>query len=281
MTDVARLEALYRSAPQVRASGLTRDAAARVYADYVQFVSAFVNPGGRVLDVGCGAGWSTDLFVERGYDATGIDLNPDAFEPPARGGLQLTEGNGTAIPFPDATFDAAAAYQCLEHVAGPVRMLAEMVRVVRPGGVVCIVGPNLLGLSLYLQGLTRYVWRNRPWRTILFRSPEMPRHPAGNTLPEVSAGMLVALTRIVRKALSRHATFTMRTPDLRPPFWSDNDAVYLCNPLDLNRYFRSLGCSILRDTASGRPGWTRMLAGGTWVAVRKQPGERCNPTSPS
>ena len=222
MTDAERLEALYRTAPQVRASGLTRDAADRVYADYVQFVSAFVTPGGRVLDVGCGAGWSTDLFARRGYEATGIDLNPDAFEPPAHGQLRLTLGSGTAIPFPDASFDAVASHQCLEHIPDPARMLTEMVRVARPGGVVCIVGPNLLGLSGYITALTFYVWRNRLRRTILFRSPEMPRHPAGNTLPEVGLGLFVALARIARKSISRDATFTMRVPDLRPPFWADN-----------------------------------------------------------
>ena len=147
-------------------------------------------------------------------------------------------------------------------------MLVEMVRVVRPCGCVCIVGPNILGLNLYRLALTRYVWRNRPRRTILFRSLGMPRHPTGNTLPEVACGLFVALARIIRKSISPHAAFTMRKPDLRPPFHSDNDALYLCNPLDLTRYFRSLGCDVLRDVALGRPGWTRMLAGGTWVAVR-------------
>ena len=151
-------------------------------------------------------------------------------------------------------------------------MLDEMVRVVRPGGCVCIVGPNLLGLNLYLQALTRYVWWNRQRRTILFRSLGMPRHPIGNTLPEVAYELFVTLGRIVRKSFSRHAAFTMREPDLRPPFHSDNDALYLCNPLDLTRYFRSLGCEVLRDVGLGRSGWTRMLAGGSWVAVRTPPG---------
>lgn len=102
ITEAERLEALCRSATQVRASGLSRDDAARVYADYVQFFSAFVIPGGKVLDVRCGVGWSTDLFAERGCDATGIDLNPAA----ARDRLRLTESCGTAIPFPSASFDA-------------------------------------------------------------------------------------------------------------------------------------------------------------------------------
>ena len=55
MTDAERLEALYRSAQQVRASGLTRDDAARLYAAYVQFVSAFVNPEARYSTSGVGS----------------------------------------------------------------------------------------------------------------------------------------------------------------------------------------------------------------------------------
>jgi SAM-dependent methyltransferase len=269
MSDaIDRLTGLYRTADQVRASGMTADVARMYYEPYVRFASAFA-PAGRMLDVGCGAGWSTWLFVERGYEATGIDLNPAAFEPPPRDGLRLTVGSGTEIPFPDSSFDAVGTHQCLEHIPDPARMLSEMVRVVRPGGVVCVVGPNLLGLGCYVPILTRYVWRNRPLRTILFRPPEMPRHPFGNTLPEALAGLVRDVGRVARKSLSRRAEFTMREPDLKPPFHSDNDAVYVCNPLDLTRHFRQLGCEILRDVALGRGGWTRMMAGGTWVAARK------------
>lgn len=270
MSDaIEQLTDLYRHADEkVRTSRLTPDDARRLYDPYVRFVSAFA-PTGRVLDVGCGAGWSTWLFAERGYDATGIDLNPAAFEPPPRDRLRFSTGSGTDIPFPDGTFDAVASHQCLEHVADPARMLAEMVRVARPGGVVGVVGPNLLGLGCYPRVLTRYVWRNRPLRTILFRSAGMARHPFGNTLPEVLASLVRDAMRIARKSLSRRATFTMREPDLRPPFHSDNDAVYVCNPLDLTRYLRQLGCEVLRDVALGRGGWTRVLAGGTWVAARK------------
>ena len=268
MTDADQLQALYRTAKQVRASGLSHHQASKIYADYVQFVSTFIRPGSRVLDVGCGAGWSTDLFAERGFDATGIDLNPGAFEPTERDRLRLTEGSGTDIPFPNATFDAAGAYACLEHVPEPARMLDEMVRVVRPGGCVFIVGPNLLGLNNYVQALFRHTWRHRPRRNIFLRSPGMARHPIGNTLPEVGCGLFVSLVRIISKSTSPRADFTMRKPDLNPPFQADNDSVYLCNPLDLTRYFRSIGCEVLRDVALGRSRWTQMLAGGTWVAVR-------------
>lgn len=53
----------------MRTSRLTRDDA-QVYTDHVQFVSAFLATGSKVLDAGCGVGWSSDLFAEPGYDAT-------------------------------------------------------------------------------------------------------------------------------------------------------------------------------------------------------------------
>jgi SAM-dependent methyltransferase len=269
--DADRLQSLYRTEKGVRSAGLTREKAGTVYGSYLDFATAFTSSG-RVLDVGCGAGWSTLLFAERGYDATGIDLNPAAFEPPSHSRLTLLEGSALSIPFPDASFDLVTAYQTLEHVPDPGQMLGEMLRVVRPGGVVCVVGPNLLGLAGYIRGIGYYVWQNRPWWTTFIRTHRMPRHPFGNTVPEIIGGLLVAIPRIARKSLHHGTEFTMRDPDLRPPFEADNDATYLCNPIDLVGFFRCRGCKILRDVAIRRGRWTRMLATGTWVAVRTPAG---------
>jgi hypothetical protein len=97
----------------------------------------------------------------------------------------------------------------------------------------------------------------------------MPRHPFGNTVPEALAQLVVTGARIVQKTLETEPRFLSREPDLVPPFHGDNDAVNLCNPLDVSKYLAKQGCQILRSTALGRGGLTRMLAGGTWVAARK------------
>ncbi|WP_439625393.1 class I SAM-dependent methyltransferase [Gemmata sp.] len=258
---------MYRTADRVRAAGLTGDTSALMYQGYVEFVRAFV-PAGSVLDVGCGNGWSSHWFAEQGLDATGVDLNPRAFEPAVRADLRFVEGNATRLPFPDGTFDAVAAHACLEHISNPEGALREMIRVARPGGVVCVVGPNLLSFGQSFRALTRYVWQARPQRRIIFRDAEMPRHPFGNTLPEALAYLAYHLFLASQKCLSRRPAFTMRRPDDRPPFHADNDACYLCNPIDLARYFRQRNCEVLRDAALGRPGWTRLIAGGTWIAAR-------------
>jgi 2-polyprenyl-3-methyl-5-hydroxy-6-metoxy-1,4-benzoquinol methylase len=83
--------------------------------DYVTFVTrsagrTSADVGNRLLDVGCGAGWSSFLFAQSGHHVTGIDLNANAFEPPAT----------------EASYDVVAAYNTLEHIPEPQRALQEM-----------------------------------------------------------------------------------------------------------------------------------------------------------
>ena len=52
---------------------------------------------------------------------------------------EFVEGDGTALPFPDASFDLAGTHRTLHHVAQPERVVAELARVTRPGGHVLVV----------------------------------------------------------------------------------------------------------------------------------------------
>jgi SAM-dependent methyltransferase len=267
------VQAIYRTSDaHVRASfGTNQKEAFDYYAPLVEFVSGLRrsrDAAGAVelLDVGCGTGWSTHAFASTGYQATGIDLNAAAFEPPPHPSCRLREGSATEIPFPDGTFDAVVCYQCLEHVPDPARALEEMVRVCRPDGVVVVVGPNLV--SPY-PGLAAAA-RPSSWRSLRFRRrPNMPRHPYGNTVPEIVAFGLLRGIQLSTKLLRRTPRFTMREPDTTPPFHGDNDACYMCNPSDLIAYFRCRGFQVERRGKPGRPPFSYLFAGGTWVAARK------------
>jgi SAM-dependent methyltransferase len=264
---------LYRtSGERVRAAfGGDRDRARDYYARLLHFVSGVApadNPPGttRLIDVGCGTGWSTFAFASAGYDATGIDLNPAAFEAPPDDRYRLLPGSAYEIPFPADTFDVVVCYQCLEHVTEPRRVLDEMVRVCRPGGVVVVVGPNLCSPVTGLAVLAR----PSSWRSLRFRRrPGMPLHPYGNTVPEVVAVALLRTAQLAVKLVRRSPRFTMREPDRVPPFTADNDACYLCNPTDLIAYFRGHGFRVERRGKPGRLPLAYLVAGGTWVAARK------------
>jgi len=199
----------------------------------------------------------------------GLDLGSKFFEPPPFSRLHLQEGSVLNLPFEDGSFDIVASYQMLEHVPDPRTALSEMLRVLKPGGTIAIVSPNILSPLGSLRGIGVYVWRNRPFRTILFRSSDMPRHPWGNTLPELLASLVGNSFLLLKKLVCEEPGFTMRTPDLKPPFHSDNDACYICNPVDLIKFFRSKGCRIIQNGRPGRLSMSWFLVTGTYVAAQK------------
>lgn len=266
------LEELYRTAEGVRGGfGGDEQRAAGYFDDYIGFVAkSSPEPAGAILlDIGCGAGWSAFLFAQRGFQTTGVDLNRAAFEPPATPGLTLTEASALDLPFEDASFDVVTAYQTLEHIPDPGAALLQMLRVCKPGGLLCIVGPNLVSIGQALK-CVGVALRHRPLRRVFFRTPDLPRHPYGNTLPEALRSVPLTIGRVVTKTLASGTHFTMRAPDLVPPFHADNDACYFCNPIDLAKFLPRHGARIVQNGAYGRPLVTASFAGGTWIAARKQ-----------
>ncbi|WP_330276405.1 class I SAM-dependent methyltransferase [Lentzea sp. NBC_00516] len=105
--------------------------------DSVAQVSSYVSlKGSVVLDVGGGPGYFAEAF--RGAGARYVGLDPDVGELSARGEPDpgMIRASGTALPFRDASVDVCYSSNVLEHVDDPWLMLAEMVRVTRPGGTV-------------------------------------------------------------------------------------------------------------------------------------------------
>lgn len=98
--------------------------------------------GWRWLDVGCGSGAFSGMLVERCAPASvnGIDPSEEqlafARARVASSRVRFDVGDATAVPFPDAAFDAAVMPLVIFFVPEPARGVAEMARVVRPGGVV-------------------------------------------------------------------------------------------------------------------------------------------------
>jgi SAM-dependent methyltransferase len=119
--------------------------AARTASSEAAFLLPHLRPGLRLLDVGCGPGTITlglAAAVAPG-EVVGLDLRPEVVEQAravaAREGaanVRFEVGSAYALPYPDGSFDAAFAHIVLMHLREPVRALAEIRRVLRPGGVV-------------------------------------------------------------------------------------------------------------------------------------------------
>ncbi len=97
-------------------------------------------PGQRVLDVGCGPGALTALLVEKlGTDSVSAVDPSEPFVAAARErvpGVDVRCGVAEALPWPDETFDCAAAQLVVHLMADPPAGISEMARVTRPGGTV-------------------------------------------------------------------------------------------------------------------------------------------------
>lgn len=97
--------------------------------------------GELVLDLAAGTGTSSEPFAERGAMVVPCDFSLGMLRvgKQARPHLPFTAGDGTQLPFADDSFDAVTISFGLRNIVDPVRGLAEMLRVTRPGGrlVVC------------------------------------------------------------------------------------------------------------------------------------------------
>jgi ubiquinone/menaquinone biosynthesis C-methylase UbiE len=104
---------------------------------------------GRLLDIGCGGGAHAVAFAERGWTVTGVDLSRAQLELARARGVDVVEADATALPFEDASFDAAASTFTHTDVDDFPAVLHEAARVLRPGGQLvylgihpCFVGPH-------------------------------------------------------------------------------------------------------------------------------------------
>jgi SAM-dependent methyltransferase len=107
--------------------------------------------GMRWIDIGCGNGAFTELLVERCSPAEVQGIDPSegqlafARTRPASRLAKFHQGDAMALPFADSSFDAAVMALVLVFVPEPAKGVAEMVRVVRPGGMIATYTWDMVG----------------------------------------------------------------------------------------------------------------------------------------
>ncbi len=110
--------------------------------------------GKDVLDIACGEGYGSALLSIGAARVTGVDIDAVAVAHAAatypREGLEFKLGSCAAIPVPDASVDVVVSFETIEHHNQHQEMMAEIVRVLRPGGVLMMSSPD------------RYEYSDRP-----------------------------------------------------------------------------------------------------------------------
>ncbi|MBX3247357.1 MAG: methyltransferase domain-containing protein [Myxococcales bacterium] len=106
-----------------------------------------------VLEVGCGTGLILERVAPHARSAHGVDLSARMIAKARARGFEVSVASATELPFPDASFDLAFSFKVLAHVPELGRALAEMARVVRPGGHVVAEVYNPLSLRYLAKRL--------------------------------------------------------------------------------------------------------------------------------
>jgi SAM-dependent methyltransferase len=202
----------------------------------INFYSKYTNalrpdePGARVLDVGCGVGQVVGKLTEAGFEAWGVDVSKPNIKRAQKISSRCQLYDGKRLPFPDGHFNSAGALNVLEHVDQPESFIAELVRVVEPGGRVVLSSPNflrVLGFRDYhprMRGMGNK-WNN--WKRIQEKRRQMRAEP--NTV-----------------------RFDKMTPIFREPFTPDDDAIVVTNPLEMAFFLKRNGCEICSVSCTDR-----------------------------
>jgi 2-polyprenyl-3-methyl-5-hydroxy-6-metoxy-1,4-benzoquinol methylase len=111
------------------------------------------------LDVGCSTGFVVEAARDRGWNATGIDLNPSAIEFGRSRGLELRTVALEDAGFARASFDAISLFDVLEHLLAPLRTLRACIDLLAPGGILFVYVPNYDSASRLLMGSdAHFIW---------------------------------------------------------------------------------------------------------------------------
>jgi len=141
-------------------------------AELARRVRRFVSPQGeeRALDAGCGAGALAFALAPTVAEVVGVDRVPEllgqararAVDVPS---VRFVEGDIADLPFPPASFDLVGTLRTLHHVARPELVVAELVRVARPGGHLLVVDQLAPNDPLAALELNRFEQARDPTHT--------------------------------------------------------------------------------------------------------------------
>lgn len=121
-------------------------------AEWVREASG-MGPGKRVLEVGCGTGFFSEIFLRTGCSLHAIDISPDLVDKAVKrlgGAVDLRVCDIEALPYADHSMDAAVGIRVLHHLDMPAAF-REISRVLKPGGVIAFCEPNMLNPQIMVQ----------------------------------------------------------------------------------------------------------------------------------
>ena len=120
--------------------------------NFGQYIEILKPMRGISLDVGCGTGFVSICIAKKGHPCYGIDISPiavkmaedRALSSNTAGKTEFRVSSPTVIPYPNDFFEKVGAFAVIEHFTDPESVFGEMIRVLKPDGLLIIQSPNFL-----------------------------------------------------------------------------------------------------------------------------------------
>jgi SAM-dependent methyltransferase len=214
-----------------------------MFTPYVNLFKKFVKVNEPVIDVGCGVGTSTLLLRQAGLAAQGSDVSQKFLSTNDESDIFCVADFQDAQNILSNHYAAVGSMNAIEHVQLPQKFLQEMVRVVKPGGHIILMAPNLTSPLVPLRIALDILGNRTPYMGI-------------TSWGEAIALFFVNIWRCLRAELGINA-FQAREIDVATVMvGNDADAVYWTNATEIRRFLQGEGCEICLFQRQG----TSMLA---------------------
>ena len=168
-------------------------------------------PQGRLLEIGCGNGSMLNYMRSLGWRAEGLDVDPAAVAQARDKNLTVSCGTLEEQRYEDNIFDAVVMSHVIEHVPDPEGLLSECRRVLKPGGVLSLVTPNIESAGSRYFGRS-WLHLDPPRHLVLYNCGTLHRlaRKAGFTKIETSTTVRAAHALFwASYTISRQGSFTM------------------------------------------------------------------------
>lgn len=207
----------------------------RARADHYVRRLALPHRGARLLDVGCGNGDFLLLMRIMGWEVVGQDFDRSAVETARAAGLDVRLGQLSECGLEEGSLDAICMNHVIEHIYDPVETLQLCFRLLKPGGILSLVTPNIASDGSALYGAA--------WRGL-----EVPRHLAIMTPRALRSVCETAGFLVKRQGGNAEAASYFRRSSAIAAGMVGDKAL----PLTLSMKLRALLCNVAACLGSGR-----------------------------
>lgn len=199
---------------------------------YISYVNLYAKTGDTLLDLGCGVGQSTELLKKAGYNVIGAD-GCERFITQAKKTFPKNKYvfcQAESLSFSNDSFDCVASYNTIEHFINLPKIIKEIFRVLKPGGLFIIHSPNLLSIQHPINAI-------RVFKGMTYDGKK-------NLLQLIVMAAKDIIFLFIRR-LNGRAMIIYREPPKIFDF-PDMDATWLMNPLDMKNLLKENGFKILK-----------------------------------